>query len=260
MTKKKTRKKKPGANLPRHLRKSIYVESPGLWAGALTPDEITRQIYQQADKKFVDLMKHYNIPLQSPEKWWALSFYLASDMGLMDVTLGPRPRGRGRPRIWGAAGSIVRRRISDLADKRPDNRRLSKNSAAENPDYKASRIHPKGQAPHIKIPGQSCRRGQDARGPNTRSPAVSAVEAALVGLQAPAANASRKISKKKRRIFGRVCVCRVAIYVENQTNPNISPPRTQLCVEVNMPAGIPIQVRLQSDELDALDRRSRCPA
>ena len=105
MAKKKTRKKKPRGNLPSDLRKQIYVESPGLWAGALTPDEITRQIYQQADKKFVDLMKHYNIPLQSPEKWWALSFYLASDMGLMDVTLGPRPRGRGRPRIWGAAGT-----------------------------------------------------------------------------------------------------------------------------------------------------------
>jgi hypothetical protein len=137
MTKRKRHKKKPRATLPKNFKAPIYVDTVGLWRGSLTSDEVTRQIYQQAGKKFEDLMKHYNIPLGSPEKWWALSFCLARHVGLMDVRYGPRPRGRGKPRKWHREGDIVSTRIDEMVDRR----RFSKNSAAANlikklPEYK----------------------------------------------------------------------------------------------------------------------------
>jgi hypothetical protein len=137
MPKKKTHKKRPRGNLPKNFKAPIYVDSIGLWRGSLSDDEITQQIYQQADKKLEELMKHYNIPLHSPEKLWALCFHLARHMGLMDIEPGPRPRGRGRPRKWLTEGNIASARIDEMVGRR----RFSKNSAATNlikqlPEYK----------------------------------------------------------------------------------------------------------------------------
>ena len=69
--------KKPGASLPCGIRAPIQIESLGLWIGSLTRDEIIKQLSEQADEKLNALMKHYNIPLHSHEKWKHLSWCLA---------------------------------------------------------------------------------------------------------------------------------------------------------------------------------------
>jgi hypothetical protein len=137
--KKKTRTKQRRGKLPDHLKKQkIHVEPLGLWMGGLTHDEIVRQIYLQADKKLEDLMDHYKIPLHSPERLWLLSFYLARDMGLMNIAFGPPPRGRGRPRKWKNTGNgaVANKRISEKVDRRRSGKNpgvaiLSKKAAAE---------------------------------------------------------------------------------------------------------------------------------
>jgi hypothetical protein len=146
---KKARNKRTRAKLPRDLKKQkIYFQPLGLWPKSLTSDEITLQIYQQADRQLEALIKHYKIPPHSPERLWLLSFYLARDMGLMEIAFGPPPRGRGRPRKWKNTekGDIASKRISDRVDKRRSSKNsdvaiLSKTRAAahlieQHPEYK----------------------------------------------------------------------------------------------------------------------------
>jgi hypothetical protein len=149
--KKRKRKKKSRAELPSHLKKrKIHVYGLGAWAPGwqLTPDDVVGQIYQQADERLEDLIKHYKIPPHSPEKLWLLSFYLARDLGLMEVAFGPPPNGPGRPSKWKntGMGEIAGKRISEKVDRRQSRKNfdvaiLSKTAAAENliikhPEYK----------------------------------------------------------------------------------------------------------------------------
>jgi hypothetical protein len=76
--------KKPGVNLPSDVRLPIQIESLGLWRGSLTRAEILKQLSEQAEKKLIALLKHYNIPLHSPHKWKHLSLCLAEELRLMD--------------------------------------------------------------------------------------------------------------------------------------------------------------------------------
>jgi hypothetical protein len=91
--------KKPGASFPSGLRGPIQIESLGLWPGSLTRDEIIKQLSEQGGEKLNALVKHYNIPLHSPEKWKHLSWCLAEELGLMEVML-KRPKKPHASRVW----------------------------------------------------------------------------------------------------------------------------------------------------------------
>ena len=88
---KKTRNKRTRAKLRRDLKKQkIYVQPLSLWPKSLTPDEITLQIFQQADRQLEALLKHYKF------------------------------HSRGRPRKWKNTerGDIASKQINEKVDKR----------------------------------------------------------------------------------------------------------------------------------------------
>jgi hypothetical protein len=110
--------KKPGTSLPSGLRAPIQIESLGLWLGSLTRDEIIKQLSEQADEKLNALVKHYNIPLHSPEKWKHLSWCLAEELRLMEVTL-KRPKKPHASRVWSEKESLLVDRIDKkIAERR----------------------------------------------------------------------------------------------------------------------------------------------
>jgi hypothetical protein len=159
-TQKKTRNKRTRAKLRRDLKKQkIYVQPLGLWPKSLTPDEITLQIFQQADRQLEALLKHSKILPQSPERFWLLSFYLARDMGLMEIVFRPSPRGRGRSRKWKNTerGDIASKQINEKVDKRRSIKNfgvaiLSKSDAARalikaHPEYEGLALNPWSIAP-----------------------------------------------------------------------------------------------------------------
>src|SRR5262249_55725713 len=110
--------KKPGVNLPSDLRLPIQIESLGLWPASLTRDEIIKQLSEQADEKLNALMKHYNIPLHSHEKWKHLSWCLAEELGLMEATF-KRHKKPHASRVWSEKESLLVERIDrKIAERR----------------------------------------------------------------------------------------------------------------------------------------------
>ena len=128
--------KKPGASLPSGLRAPIQIENLGLWLGSLTRDEIIKQLSEQADEKLNALVKHYNIPLHSPEKWKHLSWCLAEELGLMEVTL-KRPKKPHASRVWSEKESLlverIDKKIAEVKKERVDQR---------NVDFRRKRVRP----------------------------------------------------------------------------------------------------------------------
>jgi len=131
--------KKPG--LPRELRAAIQIESPGLWIGALTHEEISKQISRQAEKKLAAMMKHFNIPPHSPYKWKHLSFCLAKEFGLMVVTL-KLPKKPHASRVWSEKEHLLIERMNKkIADRRQRGlsvsiRNIARYLKTDHPEYK----------------------------------------------------------------------------------------------------------------------------
>ena len=110
--------KKPGVNLPSNLRLPIQIKSLGLWIGSLTRAEIRKQLSEQAEKRLVALLKHFNIPLHSPDKWKHLCFCLAEEFGLMEVTL-KLPKKPHPSRVWAEKEHLLIERMDKkIADRR----------------------------------------------------------------------------------------------------------------------------------------------
>jgi hypothetical protein len=108
--------KKP--SLPSGLRAPIQIECLGLWPGSLTRDEIINQLSEQGGEKLNALMKHYNIPLHSREKWKHLSWCLAEELGLMEATF-KRPKKPHASRVWPEKESLLVERIDKkIAERR----------------------------------------------------------------------------------------------------------------------------------------------
>src|SRR5262249_19791097 len=118
--------KKPGVNLPSDLRLPIQIESLGLWTGSLTQAEIFKQYFEKGEKRLIALLKHYNIPLHSPYKWKQLSWCLAEQLELMEVTfkLPKRPHASS---VWPMGEHLLVKRMDEITAKG----RLSAKAAAK---------------------------------------------------------------------------------------------------------------------------------
>jgi hypothetical protein len=108
--------KKPGANLPSDLRLPIQVKSLGLWTGSLTRAEIRKQLSEQAEKKLIALLKHFNIPLHSPHKWKHLSWCLAEELRLMETTFKP-PKRPHASSVWPMGEHLLVKRMDEITAK-----------------------------------------------------------------------------------------------------------------------------------------------
>jgi hypothetical protein len=114
--------KKCGANLPSELRAPIYVEVTtglGLWqTKPLTKIEIIKQASKLTNQRLEVLMRHYRISPSSSNKWQRLSFHLAKELGLMDITF-EKPRSRKKFGQLKAGGTLIER-MDKLRAKYPD--------------------------------------------------------------------------------------------------------------------------------------------
>jgi hypothetical protein len=115
----------PGASLPKDLKAPIYVELTtgiGVWGTKpLKRAEIERQINEKVAKRLDALMKHYKIPLKSPDRWKLLSCRLAEELGAMVITL-EQSKAPGAPRVWSTAASLLIQRMDEIIAKRSLNR------------------------------------------------------------------------------------------------------------------------------------------
>jgi len=182
--------KKRGANLPSELRAPLQVESLGLWLGSLTREEISKQISGQAEKRFVALMKHFNISLRSPDKWKYLCFCLAVEFGLMEATF-KRPKKPHASRVWSEKESLLVERIDrKIAERRQRGlsisiRNIARYLTAADPKFK-----------HLTVKSLANRYGE-AKRRRTQGSLASLLEAP---------SKSREKTRNKRTFLGQVFV------------------------------------------------------
>ena len=127
--------KKSGVNLPRDLRLPIQIESLGLWTGSLTPAEIRKQLTEKAEKRLIALLKHFNIALHSPHKWKHLSWCLAEELRLMEVTFKP-PNRPNASQVWPMGERLLVKRMDEITANGLSAKAAAKTLIARHAEYK----------------------------------------------------------------------------------------------------------------------------